>query len=238
MKLHNPELQAMLAAEYIMGTLHGRARLRFEYYMAILPALRDTVDAWSEKLHGIDAALQPITPKKHVWKNIERRLGFSKKQGWLSALINSLSFWQLSSALTASFAIVLLSYITLTPITVEQPPQYVTVINNQQAQSSWLVSVNLKTERLRIKTVKSQTLNVAKSFELWLLPAAKKAPISMGLIPASGMRELKLSNELLAILKQNMQTAVGMAVSLEPKGGSTTGAPTGPILYQGTIDVI
>ncbi len=238
MKLQNPELQDMLAAEYIMGTLHGRARLRFEYYMAILPALRDTVDAWSEKLHEIDATLKPITPKKHVWKNIERRLGFSKKQGWFSALINSLSFWKLSSALTASFAIVLLSYITLTPIDIEQPPQYVTVINNQQAQSSWLVSVNLEAERLRIKSVSAQTLTAAKSFELWLLPATKKAPISMGLIPASGTQELKLSRKLLAILKHNMPTAVGMAVSLEPKGGSPTGAPTGPILYQGTIDVI
>jgi anti-sigma-K factor RskA len=60
----------------------------------------------------------------------------------------------------------------------------------------------------------------------------------MGLIHATGKHEIKLSTELLAILKQNMNSAVGMAVSLEPKGGSKTGAPTGPILYQGAIDII
>jgi len=237
MKLQNAELQDMLAAEYILGTLHGHARRRFEFYMTLIPALRKAVDAWSEKLNGLDAALQPITPSKHVWKNIEHRLGFVKKQGWLASLFNSVSFWQFSSALTAGFAVVMMAYIVVTPVT-EQQPQYVTVINNQQAQSSWLVSVNLKTQSLQIKSVTPQKIDPSKSFELWLLPAAKKAPISMGLIPASGKREVKLSSELLAILKQNMTSAVGMAVSLEPKGGSTTGAPTGPILYQGAIDVI
>jgi len=237
MKLQNTELQDMLAAEYIMGTLHGRARQRFEYYMTLMPALRSSVNAWSEKLNGLDAALKPIVPRKQVWKNIEHRLGFSNKYGWISSLFNSVSFWQFSSALTAGFAVVMMAYIVVTPIT-EQTPQYVTVINNQQAQSSWLVSVNLQNQSLHIKSVSPQKIDSTKSFELWLLPAAKKAPISMGLMPASGKREIKLSAELLAILHQNMTSAVGMAVSLEPKGGSTTGAPTGPILYQGAIDVI
>jgi anti-sigma-K factor RskA len=237
MKLQNSQLQDMLAAEYIVGTLHGRARLRFEYYMAVLPELRQSVELWSEKLHGLDAALKPITPKKHVWKNIERRLGFIKKQGWLASVINSISFWQFSSALTAGFAVMMMAYIVITPLA-EQQPQYVTVINNQQAQSSWLVSINLKTKNLQITSVKPQKLAASKSFELWLLPAAKKAPISMGLMPSSGAKDIKLTAELFAILKQNMNSAVGMAVSLEPKGGSPTGAPTGPILYQGAINVI
>jgi len=238
MKLQNTELQNILAAEYILGTLHGRARLRFEYYMTLIPSLRDTVDKWSEKFHELDDTLKPIKPKKRVWKNIEYRLGFSKKQGWLASLFNSLSFWQFSSALTAGFAVVMMAYIVVTPITEQQQPQYITVINNQQSQSAWLVSVNLATETLQIKSVAPQKIDASKSFELWLLPAAKKAPISMGLIPASGKLDVKLSGKLLAILKQNLGVAVGMAVSLEPKGGSTTGAPTGPILYQGAIDVI
>jgi len=237
MKLQNSKLQDMLAAEYVLGTLHGRARIRFEYYMTLIPALRNSVDAWSEKLHELDSALTPMTPKKHVWKNIERRLGFNKKSGWIASLFNSISFWQLSSALTAGVAVVMMAYIVVTPIT-EQQPQYVTIINNQQAQSSWLVSVNLSTETLQIKSVTPQNIAPSKSFELWLLPAAKKAPISLGLIPASGNREVKLPPELLALLKQNMNSAIGMAVSLEPSGGSTTGAPTGPILYQGAIDII
>lgn len=237
MKLQNPELQDMLAAEYILGTLHGRARLRFEYYMTLIPALRISVQRWSEKLHGLDAALKPVIPKKCVWKNIEHRLGFSKKQNWLVSLFNSLSFWQVSSALTAGLAILMMTYIVITP-TLEQEPQYITIINNKQAQSSWLVAVNLKTESLQIKSVHAQNIAPSKSFELWLLPAAKKAPISMGLIPASGKSDIKLSGKLLSILKQSLDSAVGMAVSLEPKGGSTTGAPTGPILYQGNIELI
>ncbi len=240
MKLQNPQLREMLAAEYILGTLHSRARLRFEYYMAILPELRQSVESWSEKLQDLNSTLKPLTPKKHVWKNIERRLGFSKKQGWIASLFDSISFWKLSSALTAGFAIVMMAYIVITPLTEQQPhyAQYVTVINNQQSQSSWLVSINLNTESLQIKSVTPQKIDSSKSFELWLLPAAKRAPISMGLMPASGESDIKLSAALFAVLKQNLKFASGMAVSLEPKGGSPTGAPTGPILYQGAISVI
>jgi anti-sigma-K factor RskA len=32
--------------------------------------------------------------------------------------------------------------------------------------------------------------------------------------------------------------AKGLAISLEPAGGSPTGAPTGPILYTGKIETI
>ncbi|MFV2061680.1 MAG: anti-sigma factor domain-containing protein, partial [Gammaproteobacteria bacterium] len=203
MKLQNSQLQDMLAAEYVLGTLHGRARIRFEYYLALLPELRSAVESWSEKLHDLDTTLKPIKPNKRVWKNIEHRLGFNKKPGWISTLFNSISFWQFSSAVTAGFAVVMMAYIVITPVT-EQQPQYVTVINNQQSQSSWLVSVNLETASLQIKSVQPQKIDSSKSFELWLLPAAKQAPISMGLMPASGKTDIKLSKALFAILKQNM----------------------------------
>jgi anti-sigma-K factor RskA len=43
-----------------------------------------------------------------------------------------------------------------------------------------------------------------------------------------------LSSQLaLEVLK-----AKGLAVSLEPAGGSTTGLPTGPVLYQGKVQPI
>lgn len=36
-------------------------------------------------------------------------------------------------------------------------------------------------------------------------------------------------------LAGNLRKAAAVAVSLEPAGGSTTGAPTGPVLYQGVL---
>jgi len=78
---------------------------------------------------------------------------------------------------------------------------------------------------------KPPLLPAEKSFELWMLPGKDQAPVSLGLLPTSGVKTLKLDEGKLKILKE----ASGLAVSLEPTGGSPTGAPTGPILYQGVL---
>jgi anti-sigma-K factor RskA len=62
--------------------------------------------------------------------------------------------------------------------------------------------------------------------ELWAVPGSG-APHSLGLISASGASVVKKG-------KVPVGTAA-LAVSLEPPGGSTTGAPTGPVLYVGKL---
>ncbi|HEX3992345.1 MAG TPA: hypothetical protein VHX39_14335, partial [Acetobacteraceae bacterium] len=68
---------------------------------------------------------------------------------------------------------------------------------------------------------------------LWLLPlrwrrfAGETRPRSLGVLPASGIRmvdALTLGTQLL--------------VSLEPRGGSPTGQPTGPVLYGGRLTAL
>jgi anti-sigma-K factor RskA len=61
---------------------------------------------------------------------------------------------------------------------------------------------------------------------LWAVPG-KGAPRSLGLISASGASVVRKN-------KLPVGTAA-LAVSLEPPGGSTTGAPTGPVLYVGKL---
>lgn len=235
MKLQNPQLQDLLAAEYVMGTLIGQARIRFEHYMLVIPELRDSVELWSQKLDGLNQVIKPVTPPAHVWNKIEQRLGLKPKPK--NKFLNSMSFWKLSTAISLSIAIIVVSYLTQLPLTDSQP-QYVTILNNQQSQSSWLVSVNLASNTLRVKAVKQQVLAADKDFELWLLPTAKQPPISMGLIPAKGSRDITLSPQLKKRLIATLHNAVGMAVSVEPNGGSPTGAPTGAVLYQGKIELI
>ena len=43
MNIHTPPLRDSLAAEYVLGTLHGAARQRFERLLAAHPALRRAV---------------------------------------------------------------------------------------------------------------------------------------------------------------------------------------------------
>jgi anti-sigma-K factor RskA len=68
-----------------------------------------------------------------------------------------------------------------------------------------------------------------KDLELWLISPAVPAPRPLGLI-AKGT----LSVDLGPLAARALASGV-LAVSLEPAGGSPTGSPTGPVLYQGRI---
>ena len=67
-----------------------------------------------------------------------------------------------------------------------------------------------------------------KSLELWALPPGQ-APRSLGLVATQDKHSVRL--------KSSADSALGdaalLAISLEPPGGSPTGAPTGPVLYTG-----
>ena len=65
-----------------------------------------------------------------------------------------------------------------------------------------------------------------RTFELWLLPE-DGAPESLGTFAQTG----RLPSTAVA----QMQAGTGLAVSLEPIGGSPTGAPTGPVLAVGML---
>lgn len=64
-----------------------------------------------------------------------------------------------------------------------------------------------------------------------MLPGNGAKPVSLGLLPASGEAGESLSAIMVSVLK----LARGLAVSIEPKGGSPTSLPTGPVVYTAPI---
>ena len=62
MDYSRPDLADRLAAEYVAGTLRGRARRRFEALLPAHPALRAAVRAWQERLMPLTAASTPMQP--------------------------------------------------------------------------------------------------------------------------------------------------------------------------------
>ena len=83
--------------------------------------------------------------------------------------------------------------------------------------------------RLKIKPPRDFT---GKTLEVWLVPPGG-TPRSLGLLPsAEGGTTVALS---LPHDTAEALTTSELAVSLEPSGGSATGAPTGPVLFSGAV---
>jgi hypothetical protein len=64
--------------------------------------------------------------------------------------------------------------------------------------------------------------------ELWALSKGATIPVSLGVLPADG--------RLVRAQAQDHRPDTQLLISLEPKGGSPSGLPTGPVVYGGKLD--
>ena len=83
---------------------------------------------------------------------------------------------------------------------------------------------------MTVKAVTPVELAADRALELWALPEGGN-PRSLGLVSAAGVARVALPAPAGAALAR----IPTLAVSLEPKGGSPTGLPTGPVLYTGAV---
>ena len=73
-----------------------------------------------------------------------------------------------------------------------------------------------------------QQVALNKALELWAVPA-QGAPRSLGLVSAERATTV--------LRTQLLKDTAAFAVSVEPPGGSPTGAPTGPIVSVGQLQL-
>ena len=92
------------------------------------------------------------------------------------------------------------------------------------------LKVEAHADYLQVEPLTLATVDPARSLELWAIPADGK-PISLGVIPAGGKGKVELSGPQKVLVGK----PIALAVSLEPWGGSPTGQPTKPVLYQGAL---
>jgi len=216
-KSANRELVDRLAAEYVLGTLRHRARRRFERWL-LSPQVGALVKAWEERLAGLEPRLTPVTPPAAVWNGIENKLDLRRFQRapamrWL-AIAASLLFFTVVGV-----------FLTRAP---EQPQLASTQRSALQSESQtiyWNVEVLGDHQELNLHVSTVHELPAGKVHELWALPEGG-APVSLGLMPHTGDHHRVLNATQRAALASSRQ----IAVSLEPEGGSPTGAPTGPVL--------
>ena len=109
-----PALADALAAQYVAGTLRGRARRRFEALLPSHPALQAAVRQWQLRLMPLTGVLPPQAPPARVWQAIERRLWSAAAAAPQPSWWARLALWRGLSAL-ASVAVVTLVVLLASP---------------------------------------------------------------------------------------------------------------------------
>lgn len=239
MNLGRPDRSARLdalAAAYALGTLGGRSRRRLDRIAQIDPTVAAAVRGWEWRLAALTEGMPGITPPLHVWEGIRKRLGLSgeldstRRQAppWWA----SLSLWR--GLALAGFALAFaLGFLLLAP-TAERPfESVVVVLAGPDAKPALVATAERGSRYLTVKAVTAVDVPAGRALELWMLPDGR-APVSMGLVPASGIDRVGLR----APAGVALQDIPALAVSVEPAGGSPTGAPTGPVILTGRVERI
>lgn len=229
----------ILAAEYVLGTMHADERTLFTSVLAHDPAAREAVAAWERRLAPLCAAGPEVAPPPAVWERIENALPAPERpiltliEGDLAdgdaaaGLRRSLNRWRggalIAGALAASLAIFVADKELVRRPSAQ--PSYVAVVNRGGDQPALIVRVDLASGNVFIRPVAAETPS-GKSLELWYV-AAGKSPKSMGLVAKDATK--------IALPAGVSLDKASFAVTVEPKGGSPTGEPTGPIVYSGQL---
>lgn len=225
MKIHNPDVRSLLAAEYVLGTLQGPARRRFEALLATEPALQREVDRWEAHLHAVmTRELEPVLPPEATRARIMQRIGadsaaarpqarrgYRRRRVWAAA------------AVAATLAVVAL----LLPESLEQPegpqivqPELQPLMQLEVADVGAQWTVGLRGDDPVIAAPEEGvTPPEGADYELWWVDP-EGTPHSLGVLPRRGERRVSVPEAGAGLDKG------ALAVSREPEGGAPEGGPS------------
>jgi anti-sigma-K factor RskA len=209
-----------MAAEYALGTLDRADREAVASARVTDTILDQAVVDWERRLSPMIETAPEVAPPGNLYSKIEKRIFGSASQ---QAVIKP---WR-SFAMAASLAFVLIAGAALyEKVAVNSTPQFVAILEKDHGGPNIMVSFNEKDLTLTVRsTAASAPAN--KSYELWLV-ADGSAPKSLGVLSAEDSKSIILNNLSPTTIRNST-----MAISLEPSGGSPTGAPTGPVILTG-----
>lgn len=201
-----------LAAEYVLGVLSLADRSAVEARLKNDSAFVARVAAWENRLAPLNDDYAEV-PAPDLLPRIEARLFPVAAKPARRPL-----FGWLSGAATAA-AIAIGAVVMFTP---PAPPPVVATLG--EAGASLRFEARFDGQALTVTRVAGTPAPQGQVQQLWII-APDAAPVSLGL----------LEGETIAVPYPEAPAGWTLAVSVEPAGGSPTGAPTGPVVAAGVI---
>jgi anti-sigma-K factor RskA len=228
-----PEIHE-LAGEYVLGTLTADRRRAVEMRLATDAALRAAVLAWEDRLLPLASLAEPVAPSPRLWKRIVRsidalalpvRRAAPPKPWWRDW--NSLGLWRGLSAGGLATAAILAA--VLVGRIMDPPPAtrfMVVLVAPDDKAPGWVVQTSAS-RQIELIPLGAVEVPADKALQFWTKAEGWSGPVSLGLVTPG--QSMKVPVDKLPAMQSNQL----FELTLEPRTGSPTGKPTGPIRYIG-----
>lgn len=229
-----PERLDLLARDYALGTLHGRARRRFERVLREQPAAAQAVTGWQRQFDTLAEGAPRLAPRAAVWNDIEHRLFAPKATAqppWWRAWLSRRS---LGGALAgAALAVVVLrqqpGWVGLETEYAVLPASYVGLLTDTTGQPAVLASSRRHGRLLTVKLLRPVAVPPGRVAQLWALPRDGGAAFPVGVVPAQGSGTIALADS-----SEKLFSNVGrLAVSFETAPAAPGALPSGDFVLSG-----
>lgn len=222
-----------LVAEYALGLLDAGGHEAMAARLRDDAALRAELAFWRQRLASLDADFAEIEPPADALTRLERRL-FAPPLA-RAGLWDNLAFWRSLAGVGLAIAALSIGFSLLRPAPLapaDFAAQLVAALEEDGSNARFVALYDPQTGAVRLTVLSGQAM-ADKDYELWYIRGSD-APVSMGVIPASGRAEMQADPKAMA----QIDAGTVLAVTLEPKGGSPTGNPTGPVMAKGAATQI
>jgi anti-sigma-K factor RskA len=228
-----PDGDKILVAEFALGLLDAAEHERVGRRIATDRPLRRDLALWRLRLASLDGQFVETPAPSGVLEKIERRLfGTIAPAGGLAGFWNNLNLWRGLAAAGLAVAIFAVGYTQLVPRAPLTGKELVAALEQEGSGVKLVAFYDEATGTVRLAALGGAAVP-NKDFELWAIKGSN-APVSMGVIQVDARNSVEVSQKV----KIGFDAGTILAVTLEPKGGSPTGAPTGPIVAKGAATAI
>jgi anti-sigma-K factor RskA len=227
------------AGLYVLGALNAEEMRAVQIAANRDPELAAEITVWEQRLAPLVALIDPLEPPASLWLQLEARLlritgspdqvaevyspppqrARPRRRGTPS---RAQEYWR--GAALAAMALAAGLAIALVYKPAAQHQQVAMLLPAKPGEGGWLLTVKPGGEIVAdAQGALSRGLN--QDYELWAGEDGSDRPVPLGLLSVTGRSTIKTAN---LPTRHNFL----LLVSLEQKGGSPSGIPTGPVVFS------
>ncbi|WP_105173385.1 anti-sigma factor [Pseudoalteromonas sp. T1lg122] len=228
MKYDDQTLLNLLAAEYVLGTLHGHARDRFSRLMRTSPRARYATSLWQRHIKNLENAIESNPPDQQVWDKITKRIDPIFLPTQKKAKDPNYGIVKAWGAIATAVCIVLV-LITWQPQ--ESFSDKIThSVTFYDSSNKPLWNLDISDHSILLKAASDRIIETNYDYQLWIRLKGYPSAIPIALLPKTDSKEIARN----ALFKP--QNIALLAISREPIGGSQSVSPS-EILYTAELNV-